>query len=518
MGQAMIVTCDHCGTRYKLDASKIPGRGARVTCPSCRHVFVVYRSTEAEAAPPPAADATLKPGRPKPAAAPRPAAPPKPAGPTIAEEVAELDINDLSFRDVGIGSWKVKVKIGLVYDFNDFKTLNKYIREGRVTGSDLLSHDGASWIPIQDIEDLERHFLETFVRARRAQNAAEEPEETFEDEPTRIMEAGSVPTPDNGGGGTPVFHGGDSGGDDDLAAAFAAAEAEADGGAPQEPERTGRADGGRRFVDPFEAQQKASRKRAAEAARRPAPKPLPPKPGNNNAMYGLIAVALLLLVGGGVYYSSTNGANASGNPNPNATAGTNNGAGSGQPPAPQEDQEAEALRQRLLQRAEDEAAVNVPEPEPVEEDQQLIPVGPDEEYLRQQAARGSEVPGLEGSFSVGGATSGDLVQSAGRAAANGNWSQAAREYKKALSQDPNNITILERLGEAQYESGDLNGASGTLQRAAGMGSSVAHKFLGHIAVKQGDDGGALASYRLYLTSNPSDRQDIQRRIDAIHGG
>ena len=187
------------------------------------------------------------------------------------------------------------------------------------------------------------------------------------------------------------------------------------------------------------------------------------------------------------------------------------------PPPPPEDA-AEALRQRLLQRAEQTAGEALPEVI-LDEDFEgcILAIGPSEEYLRQQASRGSEVPGLEGSFSVSGETRSDLVQSAGRAAANGNWSQAAREYKKALSQDPNDITILERLGEALYESGDLSEASRAMKNAAGLGSAVAHKYLGHIAAQQGDDGGAVASYRLYLTSNPSDSQDIQRHINTIQG-
>ena len=41
----MIVACEHCGSRYSLDESKMPGRGARVTCPNCSHVFVVYRES-----------------------------------------------------------------------------------------------------------------------------------------------------------------------------------------------------------------------------------------------------------------------------------------------------------------------------------------------------------------------------------------------------------------------------------------------------------------------------------------
>ena len=40
----MRVTCEHCGAQYKLDQQQIVGRGVRITCPTCSHVFTVYRS------------------------------------------------------------------------------------------------------------------------------------------------------------------------------------------------------------------------------------------------------------------------------------------------------------------------------------------------------------------------------------------------------------------------------------------------------------------------------------------
>ena len=40
----MRVTCEHCGAQYKLDQQQIVGRGVRITCPNCSHVFTVYRS------------------------------------------------------------------------------------------------------------------------------------------------------------------------------------------------------------------------------------------------------------------------------------------------------------------------------------------------------------------------------------------------------------------------------------------------------------------------------------------
>ena len=44
----MQVACDHCGAEYELDESEITGRGVRITCPSCSHVFVVYQTKKEE--------------------------------------------------------------------------------------------------------------------------------------------------------------------------------------------------------------------------------------------------------------------------------------------------------------------------------------------------------------------------------------------------------------------------------------------------------------------------------------
>lgn len=39
----MIISCPACSARYRVAEEKIQGRGARITCPTCAHKFVVYR-------------------------------------------------------------------------------------------------------------------------------------------------------------------------------------------------------------------------------------------------------------------------------------------------------------------------------------------------------------------------------------------------------------------------------------------------------------------------------------------
>lgn len=234
----MVITCPSCSARYRLNPKKVQGRGAKITCPKCAHVFVVF-TDETEAA-----DASSSAPAPAPAAAktaPKPAARARSADeeraatttgafaavgidpaaaksassnnirivapgsrstrrmstlstpgasvPTAGEdsgvvaihrtgESAVLDeeirsAGELDFRSVGIKTWKVKVAIGLIYDFSDISTLKKYLDDKKVTPDDLISHNNADWTRIGDIDDLERHFIDTWKSAKAAVDSGE---------------------------------------------------------------------------------------------------------------------------------------------------------------------------------------------------------------------------------------------------------------------------------------------------------------------------------------------------------
>lgn len=289
----MIVTCEHCAARYKLDPGRITGRGVKITCPRCKNVFVVYRgeaggadddggegvaddpqaqapAKATPAAPTAPAPASAAPPSPPPAVDPRPAAPPTAAPrPTPLASPARKaagprpDVEGLDFAAAGIQAWKVKVRIGLVYDFSDYKTLARYIKDGRVGDDDQISHDGKTWTRLGDIADLEQHFVQVYMDARAALEAASAPRpDGFDDDgPTMIVGASDV-AKSLGDLARPKAP------DDALAAATAAAlEAES---AP--------ADGpvGPRFQDPFArsrakqaADPGAARRKAAAAAPQP---------------------------------------------------------------------------------------------------------------------------------------------------------------------------------------------------------------------------------------------------------
>ncbi|MBE9529239.1 MAG: zinc-ribbon domain-containing protein, partial [Proteobacteria bacterium] len=38
----MIIECDSCSTKFRLDESRITGRGVKVRCTKCQSVFIVH--------------------------------------------------------------------------------------------------------------------------------------------------------------------------------------------------------------------------------------------------------------------------------------------------------------------------------------------------------------------------------------------------------------------------------------------------------------------------------------------
>jgi predicted Zn finger-like uncharacterized protein len=75
----MIIACPSCSTRFKLDAARIPSKGAKVRCASCGHVWLQRPefAPEPTPAPKPAPEITPAP-KPAPVAAPAPVQAPVP--------------------------------------------------------------------------------------------------------------------------------------------------------------------------------------------------------------------------------------------------------------------------------------------------------------------------------------------------------------------------------------------------------------------------------------------------------
>lgn len=576
----MIVTCESCQSKYKLDDSKITGRGARITCPSCKHVFVVYKQAAAppppaapapapaaaasafgsawsNPAPPPRAPAPPPPAEPawdeeeptrigmasvpkpaylpgggrspamanaRPASVPPtpPAAPPangsayevRRSHPTLALPVAEdgptvhappppptsavtvspaeaaARAATLDFRQVGVAMWKAKVKIGLVYDFPDIKTLRKYIQDGRVTSEDQISHDGREWKKISEIPDLDVFFVDTFERLQRARATA----------PPEPGPSPRVPTP-----------------------------------AATDGERKAVTDS-QLFRDPFEELKSKQRERVA-AKRGTGQGPAAGKAaaeksgaGRQVLLVGLLLVAVAAVAGAAWwYYGRTPVPVASTAPTPRVTS-------------PAASAEAEKTREEIRRKLEDRLS-SAPEATPPPElppsnpnailgpdGQELIPIGPPGSRVPTGAT--PVIPKDAGATTTAAspiakstgtpinqtdARASDHEQIGDASARSGDWAGAVRAYSNAVSLDPNNGKLLYKLGNAQYKSGDLDGAASTLRKAASAGQRDAYKLLGAIAEQQGDVAGAMSAYQQYVATNPRDAAEIEAKIKQLSG-
>ena len=179
----MIVTCPACSSRYKFDDSRLGGRSAKITCPSCEHVFVVH--------PPRIDPVSLKDTWPTQG----PQDDPAPLNLDTSDR--HVDIKTVDFSQFGV-TWRVRQ--GLVNrDFTSLEDLNEALDEGTVDEDNDLSYDGQNWTPISEIDDLEAYFLELYERLE-AGETVETKEASFiigddegdEDAPTTIVRTDEI--------------------------------------------------------------------------------------------------------------------------------------------------------------------------------------------------------------------------------------------------------------------------------------------------------------------------------------
>jgi len=544
---SMVVTCEHCGARYRLDQERIQGRGARITCPRCRHVFVVYQSEEGGVATEAVVDE-------------RPA-----------------DVHSLDFKSVGIGNWKVKTGIGLVYDFSDYKTLRKYLKEGRVSSSDTLSHDGEQWTEIKEIGDLETHFIDTYVQARSALKEDAQTEVAAETAAKESVDAGEIADgildqlttsevdaesgidivvedeeeaePEEESSGDDIA--------DQLLAAVEAASADGEDGeeidldmdslleaataavsqekppagarrgrenkAVEKVAKTGSDDlNPHQFVDPFEALKQARQSQGASPRRRGPSKravkeaeEAKTKQNRKLILGGLFvaAISAFLFVG-------TEEEAVVKTPVPSATVQKKKAQDEA---IEKRKAEARAEMQAKLNKQLEEVEVEDMEAFTVEEEQLIVRV-PEEFRTGAKGKMPIRPPGAAGvSPSIPG--SGAVTQramsladhvSAGDAAARSKqWDVASSAFEQALAMQPQNGRIRARYGNALFKRGDMNGAEVELRQALTQGAAVAHKYLGHMAREQGDISGANTHYQAYLGSSPPDARAIKLVIETM---
>ena len=479
----MIVTCEACSARYKLDDGKVSAKGAKITCPRCRHVFVVYK----KAAPSENTGHEVSLGSSKP----------------------KRSAEELDFRKVGIASWKVKVKIGLVYDFSDLKTLRKYIADGRVTSDDAISFDGRSWTTIGDIPDLDAYFIKVYDDADARLSGPGASDGFEEDEPTTIASDSNLAT--------------------NLARmALAQVESEEVGlpspGALPSGARPVAPPAGApttsQFVDPFAALKDKQRERIAQ--KRATTSEVASRQGSKKSNTGVLLAIVALIALGGAYFwasSQSSGTATTSITSPPPTTTTTTKAETTSPdPSSLRDEINKTLVPELDDVVDEQLGDDLDEPQliPVVPEHILkgsgSPVPPQPTYTPPSSSGGIAPPAqASAGVSVGSTPAADHVALGNQAYQQGNYSAAITAYNNALSMQPSASTSLS-LGKACFRAGQHDAANAALQSGS---KPEAYKWLARVAKALGDIPGANGYYQQYLNSNPADAADIQAEMQSL---
>jgi cytochrome c-type biogenesis protein CcmH/NrfG len=458
-------------------------------------------------------------------------------------------VHSLDFRRVGIASWKVKVKIGLVYDFSDYRTLRKYIQDGRVTPGDSISYDAAeTWVPIASIPDLEQYFIDTYVK-RQADTKPNGREAGEDDGPTVIVGAGTLASSISAHLAAPPAAAppGASVSGTSAAAAFAASVSS--GSAPSNgvgyggdvavssQSRSGMAIPGLSatapmaaddptsetsgpFSDPFEAlkskqRSRIKRNRTASRVKKTA------RGGNEGSGSSIdvkaVVAGLVLIVATGVV----------------AWEVWEFWLRPAVPITEAEWAAMQAPRDPALLPAGSEARATFPEgasPDAWEKKLKEIyttdrrtPISganPEDEVRAVQPRNlPPPVPTNVGAGNtVPRASSAADYALAGKAAMDrGDYPIAIQSFNQAIKLEPQNAGHYAQLGIAQARAGNTVEANTTLARAAKLGSTVAEREMGNIARDRGDVAGALQHYTVYLRTDPPDQEAVQAEIDKLQG-
>ena len=516
----MQVACDHCGAEYELDKDAITGRGVRITCPTCSHVFVVYKNDgEVEAAgyeidldeldlnmedilkAVDSKDASegqeelididldidleidldIEVEEPEDTVAlesneivstevnPTLEAPetvqnnvPEVDGEDVHvtdEEVAALDVNTLNFASVGIKSWRVKRTFGLMFEYSDFKTFTKSLSDGRITGDDSISPDGENWEVLKDIGDYESYFCRTYLEFERRGVAPI----------TRKVKEKVV---------QPL------GGMNELASALAAAQAE---------------------VEEAQSSNKKPSSRRTKTTTKPArPTPTPSVQGQSSGSPVVSFIGLVLLLVGGWFVF---GRSKTPPEVPVVQQQTPKKVESTQAEKDALLEEVRAELRKSTAKIEEEREAD--EPEPASEEPQLMVKVPEEVLAQQRALQdGKAIQPVAPKQTT------NHLEDAQKALRSNDWNAAVASFQAAVkANERNNPEVQAGLGFALYKSGKESEGQRTLKLASQQGSVTANKWLGYILKEQGDVGGANQYFTKYLESSPSDAAQIRMEMN-----
>ena len=389
-------------------------------------------------------------------------------------ELPELDISDasaLDFRKVGIAAWKVKVKIGLVYDFSDIKTLRKYITDGRVTNEDVISHDGKNWTALGDIPDLDNHFIEVY-RQTLAENPdlllamtqpleeEDELSEEAEELTNSILQQINQEVESNPVQNTPI---------------------------------------GPEFSDPFQALKQAQKSRGKQRRNMARDRKRHKDEEKHYARLGLILVVLL---GGIIFildpFGGSEDSVSSAEPSntalttPGASSNPTNNTGTtptGAPAANLNETEKESRKRVQAMMDEKKKAIKRAEAEEAQTPPQRRVVVPDEVVA---ATKVKDTPGVSPMQQA------PASQRAKRAYKKGKYAEAAKAYKEAIDASSSPAAALHLgYGKALFRTGaNPKAAEKHLKKAekAGKADPEAYGFLIQLLTQRGDAAGA-ESYR-----------------------
>ena len=398
----------------------------------------------------------------------KPAVPAPPPVPTLTlEDLEPIDSADnLDFTSVGIPTWKVKVKIGLTYDFSDFRTLQKYIHDGRVTNEDTISYDkGTTWKTLGDIPDLEAYFIEVFQVAKlaRARELALEPAPTEDEASTLSSPLGA-----------------------DLAQ-------EALRQVTEEVELPTPTSYGPSFEDPFERLKSQQSQRNSTRRQHQADRAEEKQRKRVASQRQVLILSALAIAASMVFWMSKDLERSSTAPAPDEAAVA-------LPAVPAEDP-GKSLRQLI-----DEQLKEVDEEEPLDpfledmEPKQRVAVRPP--GLGKDAAPGkvdSEDPVQPARQLTTLRSPGDYARAGEEAMGNGNYGLALAEFKNALAGNPGQASWRAAYGKCLYRMGQFADARDELVQAqrAGVNDTEVLQMLVDSFNRLGDPAGA-STYRQIL--------------------
>ena len=181
----MTVTCPACSLRYKFDDARLVDQGAKTTCPTCEHLFVVGQP---QVDPLTAKDSWLDDEFAEPSAA---------SVLDLGDEKVALETYDFSTHGVIL-----RVRQGLIdQEFHSLEEVREALNDGSIDYADELSEDGINWSSIVDIPTLESRLTtlrerleagETFAQRTTSNLVIGDDEEGDEDAPTMIVRASSL--------------------------------------------------------------------------------------------------------------------------------------------------------------------------------------------------------------------------------------------------------------------------------------------------------------------------------------